>query len=802
MKEVYAWVPWFGELCGKIAEGGESELARRAHEIEWKKEGSVSPLLNYDDHNIDPFSFLYTLAAGCRYAESRKRLCVSVGEVFGLDREMPFEVDEACIFPQGDPRNTLFHQAGQGDPSLLWRLFHGAREGTDAVRAADFNTSLEIGQVALPKLTQTLFLINPCEFMPYDDGTRKLLSDTDPGATNWEGYLAATDRFRDAFPGCGLHEANLFAYLLSSGGLSLGSIAYQVNINVYGEQQDPWDQFVKLNAVWASGPGNGVRWDDFDKGKQPTAAGTYPLQAPVPGDLMLVRHGRQGRGIGVVYRNGYRDKHSEDSCLDVIWVNRSAADLGKYLAGMEFTRSFSIADAFLACETYATTFRRLAALGYTGEPTTGEATGDDGAGGLSREAVLRAIGEFDELGREAFLERYGYNRSRHLWIAHEGRRYDMKAVWAAAHVEPGTPLPVPMPQPNHLRNVVLPQLEKLGFVVEDSRTPATHIPPVAPRNQILYGPPGTGKTWHTVDVALSIVDGGNGEHDVERFEELRFDARTSTGNIALVTFHQNFAYEDFVEGIRPVLDVAKLRYELREGLFKRMARVARERSAERFVLIVDEINRGNIARIFGELITLIEDSRRIGETEETFATLPYSGETFGVPGNLYLIGTMNTADRSIQMLDTALRRRFTFFERMPDPDHAGIGTVEGVDCRRLLRMMNERIAVLLDREHQIGHTYFMNLRGLVDLGNVFQNRILPLLQEYFFDDWSKIRAVLGNNNFVRGRSVDSSFSAPDLVDEDRKIYERLPHHDERWRSADEYRAIYQQANQPEVDEGG
>ena len=223
MKDVYAWIPWFDELCGKIAEGGESELARRACEVQWNKKGSVSPLLNYGDPNIDPFSFLYTLATGCRSVDGRQRLCASVGEVFSLEAKIPIEVDEAYIFPQGDARNMLFHQAGRGDPSLLWRLFRAARQGADAVDAADFDGALAIGQVGSPKLTQTLFLINPSEFMPYDGGTRKLLADTDPGARDWEGYRTAVDLFRDTFPGCGLHEVNLLAYLLSSGGLSLGS---------------------------------------------------------------------------------------------------------------------------------------------------------------------------------------------------------------------------------------------------------------------------------------------------------------------------------------------------------------------------------------------------------------------------------------------------------------------------------------------------------------------------------------------------------------------------------------------------
>ena len=190
------------------------------------------------------------------------------------------------------------------------------------------------------------------------------------------------------------------------------------------------------------------------------------------------------------------------------------------------------------------------------------------------------------------------------------------------------------------------------------------------RNRILYGPPGTGKTWNAVNHALAIIDGEEVQSDVDRdrFHSLRFDPKTGEGRIAMVTFHQNFAYEDFIEGIRPRLEGESVAYELHHGIFKSIAKVAEDaENEERFVLVIDEINRGNIAKIFGELITLIEDSRRLDRDDATRVTLPYSGDVFGVPDNLYIIGTMNTADRSIQMLDTALRRRFTFFELMPEP---------------------------------------------------------------------------------------------------------------------------------------
>jgi len=204
-----------------------------------------------------------------------------------------------------------------------------------------------------------------------------------------------------------------------------------------------------------------------------------------------------------------------------------------------------------------------------------------------------------------------------------------------------------------------------------------------------------------------------------------------------------------------------------------------------FVLVIDEINRGNIAQIFGELITLIEDDKRLGNAEALEITLPYSKEKFGVPANLYIIGTMNTADRSVEALDTALRRRFSFEERQPDAEiirkkrklAETNGVLEDIDLPDLLETINRRIEVLLDKDHQIGHSYFMNVSDLKGLKREFQNKIIPLLQEYFFGDFGKIGLTLGEG-FVKVKTNENethffaSFSEYDNEDQyrERPVY--------------------------------
>ena len=244
------------------------------------------------------------------------------------------------------------------------------------------------------------------------------------------------------------------------------------------------------------------------------------------------------------------------------------------------------------------------------------------------------------------------------------------------------------------------------------------------------------------------------------------------------TFHQSIGYEDFIEGIKPVTaqqkqndeQINSIEYEIRDGIFKKIVNQAKEDLDNNYAIFIDEINRGNVSSIFGELITLIEEDKRLDEENYIPVKLPYSGEDFGVPPNLYIFGTMNTADRSVEALDTALRRRFSFSEMNPKPKKLSDPNFkcDGINLEKMLESINLRIEKLLEKDYRIGHSYFMNIENrrspLAELKVIFKNKILPLLQEYFYGDWGKIILVVGKN-FVDVKEDEVSFLDTNLYDD-------------------------------------
>lgn len=290
-------------------------------------------------------------------------------------------------------------------------------------------------------------------------------------------------------------------------------------------------------------------------------------------------------------------------------------------------------------------------------------------------------------------------------------------------------------------------------------------------NIIYYGPAGTGKTRE----ALQKVEELTGEKyitaskdyneeikEIERNENLSKNAQKKQIKeikgqedyqayplVEFSTFHPSYQYQEFIEGISIKEVDGTTSYEVKHGVFKKIAKRALENHDKNYVLIIDEINRGNISSIFGEFFTLLEDKKRVSssekeENEEAVSiTLPYSQEKLLVPDNLYIIGTMNTTDKSISLLDVALRRRFKFIA--VEPDYEILVDIDNLKLSNMLQAINKRLAVLKGEDFQIGHSYFLGANSIEDLQSIFEYKIIPLLKEYFHSDWESICAILNQD---------------------------------------------------------
>ena len=338
----YSWVPWFRELARKIAAGGPDYLVPRARQVDWLKDNP--PILQYGDDNIDPFSFIYTLVSK-RGEELFMRRLQSAHDAFAIKASFP----PPPHLPKPNPINTLFHHRGDGRPDLLWQLFRQAADDRPTVEADLFDNALAIKKVGMPKLTQTLFVINANCFHPADGNLERTLGAKQP--RNYVEYEACMGALKGNFPGCTTYEINTFLDIQASTDplITAPPSYFQVSASVDSEVGHPgyWIEFDRENAVWTAVA-------------QPPSGRPYPLDQPKRGDVILVRWGtKNGRGIGVVETNDYADGWGEDRRISVYWINKRQ----EVLHGQTSRWAFGAAErdsgtyrAFEGMDAYRTTF--------------------------------------------------------------------------------------------------------------------------------------------------------------------------------------------------------------------------------------------------------------------------------------------------------------------------------------------------------------------------------------------------------------------------------------------------------------
>ena len=846
MDKKFTWVPFYIELADKIRDFKDD----RATLISKVKEAHISankelPKIETDNDNIpdiDPFTVFALFNRGKQSVDARKAICTGYKDAFDIAADLPSDFDGIPVFNY----NQYCFYRYVNDPKrdnncfgTLWELFEESikysQGESNAVKFEEcFEKALKLPLVGVPKLTIGLFQVRPNTFINLDSVNNTLIESKLEKTVSIQ---SGSDYLNLCKEVSGFIQASNECKTLPE----FSSLAYDKKVQ---------DKATPIND-----------WFPTKEEYDPKISKEQWL------DFM------ENSGL---FNDNY--KHFLSAMLD----NGGQASCGqlaeKYGNTVAHYNMTAVQMAHQVAE-------------YTNCPLKKD---DDGK---ERYWTIMFVGKSAS----------GEEKGRFIWKMRDELKEALKSM----------------------------NLSDVKTVQEEPQITDVAL------NTILYGPPGTGKTYNTVIYAVAIIE--NRTLDSVRAESYsdvveRYNDYKSDGMIEFTTFHQSYGYEEFIEGIKPVMEAGSedqkdIEYEITPGLFKSFCEKASQpvlkkakqdiglnasptvwkvslegtgdnptrteclennhirigydgygenvtsetdftesggknvlnaliykmkigdivlscyssttideyehykrlrkvnwlvkgiredisevngstmtlssvyrmnitladviaivskyskdtnevrENGKNYVFIIDEINRGNISKIFGELITLIEPTKRLGQEEGMYAKLPYSKKSFGVPNNVYLIGTMNTADRSIATIDTALRRRFQFKEMQTNPNVLDGVFVEGLSIKEMLIRINQKISVLYDREHTIGHAYFIPLKKnptVETLASIFENSIIPLLQEYFYDDYEKIRMVLGDNNktntedhFILVNHIDFSslFGNADLDFDENKSYE-------------------------------
>lgn len=760
---LYDWVDFFKSITVAIDLIGQNKENRNTNLKEMAKNvfGETHAIYTYPE--IDPFSFIYTLAQ--RNTTNQKnsvfQLCI---DVFELKIKLPTD----WYFPTPTPQTkSLFYNKGKYADNngntfsvdILWDLFSDIVNDKN-LNENNFKDVLSIVNVGVVKFTQTLFLINAKKFLPIDERTTTILPNSiNPtkeinklGLPKYQEFLMF---YNKTFPECYPYEINLFLSKFTGNGkqIALKKNFCQVSTMVDGQnKRDYYDDFIRNNAVRAG-----------SSGEHKTRGGEYPLEKVFDGDIVLVRRGTKNMaGIGVIIDNEYlEDGYDDDKAIKIVWINKSQRKLNNALG--DWT-GFNIATPNTiqkVKEVYSDTFELIDSLTKSNSNTISDKNtpnnmandnlnqilyGPPGTGKthkLQNEFFEKFTLKASSLSRDQFLENLVSELS--WWQVISIALFDLETAKVnEIYDHELIRIKEKLSSSNTIRPTIWGQLQRHTIL-------SCSYVNVKERSEPLYFSKDKESNW-TIDIDLLNQYYPEALDILESIQNFTGNEGIVIKNYDFVTFHQSFSYEDFIEGIKPKLEdgETELGFEIKDGIFKKLCLKAEADPDNNYAIFIDEINRGNVSAIFGELITLIEEDKRLGAKNGFKIKLPYSKREFGVPINLYIIGTMNTADRSIEALDTALRRRFCFVEMMPNPEVVREKNFTDYSRVQIMEIINQRIELLLDRNYTLGHSYFIKK----DFENSFKNEIIPLLQEYFYNDCGKIGLVLGKG-FVREKQISN-----------------------------------------------